>query len=118
MGIFSEFHLILLGIVALLLFGNRLPSVMRSLGSGISEFKKGMHDLQNQVNKGIEQGEKESHPADAQSEHSQTAEHNAQPPSSPEPAQTAEHHAQPSTSPEHAQTAEHAPQPHASEKVG
>jgi Sec-independent protein translocase protein TatA len=26
----------------LLLFGNRLPSVMRSLGVGITEFKKGI----------------------------------------------------------------------------
>jgi sec-independent protein translocase protein TatA len=29
-------------LVVLLLFGNRLPSVMRSLGSGITEFKKGI----------------------------------------------------------------------------
>jgi sec-independent protein translocase protein TatA len=28
--------------VVLLLFGNRLPSVMRSLGVGITEFKKGI----------------------------------------------------------------------------
>lgn len=30
--------------VLLLLFGNRLPSVMRSMGKGISEFKRGIHD--------------------------------------------------------------------------
>jgi sec-independent protein translocase protein TatA len=29
-------------IVALLLFGNRLPSAMRSLGRGVTEFKKGL----------------------------------------------------------------------------
>ena len=29
-------------LVVLLLFGSRLPSVMRSLGEGITEFKKGM----------------------------------------------------------------------------
>ena len=29
-------------IVVLLLFGNRLPSVMRSLGRGVTEFKKGI----------------------------------------------------------------------------
>lgn len=34
---------IILGLVVLLLFGNRLPSVMRSLGEGITEFKKGMN---------------------------------------------------------------------------
>jgi len=29
-------------VVVLLLFGNRLPSVMRSLGRGVTEFKKGL----------------------------------------------------------------------------
>jgi sec-independent protein translocase protein TatA len=28
--------------VVLLLFGNRIPEVMRSLGSGVKEFKKGI----------------------------------------------------------------------------
>ena len=31
--------------VMLLLFGQRLPSVMRSLGSGIMEFKKGVNGM-------------------------------------------------------------------------
>ena len=31
-----------LALIVLLLFGNRLPSVMRSLGQGITEFKKGV----------------------------------------------------------------------------
>lgn len=31
-------------VIMLILFGNRLPSVMRSLGQGISEFKKGIRD--------------------------------------------------------------------------
>ena len=35
--------MLILGLVVLLLFGNRLPSVMRSLGEGITEFKKGMN---------------------------------------------------------------------------
>jgi sec-independent protein translocase protein TatA len=33
-------------IVALLLFGNRLPSVMRSLGKGVTEFKKGIEGIE------------------------------------------------------------------------
>jgi sec-independent protein translocase protein TatA len=36
-------ELMVTGIIVLLLFGNRLPSVMRSLGVGITEFKKGLH---------------------------------------------------------------------------
>ncbi len=31
--------MIVVGLIALLLFGNRLPSVMRSLGQGVTEFK-------------------------------------------------------------------------------
>ncbi len=30
--------------ILLLLFGNRLPSVMRSMGKGLTEFKRGMND--------------------------------------------------------------------------
>jgi sec-independent protein translocase protein TatA len=40
----SGWEWIVILIVALLLFGNRLPSVMRSMGRGISEFKKGMRE--------------------------------------------------------------------------
>jgi sec-independent protein translocase protein TatA len=36
-------------LVALLLFGNRVPSVMRSLGKGISEFKHGLKDITKEI---------------------------------------------------------------------
>ena len=36
---------IIIAIIVLLLFGNRLPSVMRSLGRGIVEFKKGVQGI-------------------------------------------------------------------------
>lgn len=36
-------ELIVVAFVALLLFGSRLPSVMRSLGQSISEFRNGMN---------------------------------------------------------------------------
>jgi sec-independent protein translocase protein TatA len=42
MGGFSTFHWIIVLIIVLLLFGNRLPSMMRSLGRGVTEFKKGL----------------------------------------------------------------------------
>lgn len=35
-------ELVIVAMVMLLLFGTRLPSVMRSLGVGITEFKKGL----------------------------------------------------------------------------
>jgi sec-independent protein translocase protein TatA len=45
---------ILIGIVALILFGPRLPSVMRSLGKGIVEFKKGIRDTEDEINREID----------------------------------------------------------------
>ena len=37
-------ELVIVGSVVLLLFGSRLPSTMRSLGKGITEFKRGMNE--------------------------------------------------------------------------
>lgn len=42
-------ELVLIGLVALLLFGNRVPSVMRSLGQGISEFKRGISGVEEEI---------------------------------------------------------------------
>jgi sec-independent protein translocase protein TatA len=51
-GGFSIYHLLLITLIVLLLFGNRLPSVMRSMGQGIVEFKKGMEEIKDETNKG------------------------------------------------------------------
>ena len=42
-------ELIIIGIIALLLFGRRLPEVMRNLGKGIVEFKRGVRGIEDQV---------------------------------------------------------------------
>ena len=43
-------ELLLIGGMALLLFGGKkLPEMMRGLGQGVSEFKKGMKDVQAEV---------------------------------------------------------------------
>ncbi len=46
-------EMLIFGIIAVLLFGSRLPSVARSLGKSIVEFKKGMTDLQDEVRTSI-----------------------------------------------------------------
>jgi len=48
----SEWIIIL--IVALLLFGPRLPSVMRSIGKGVVEFKKGLKDVEDEVDNAVD----------------------------------------------------------------
>ncbi|MCG3130497.1 MAG: Sec-independent protein translocase protein TatA [Phycisphaerae bacterium] len=40
---------LLIALVALLLFGRRLPEVARSFGKSIVEFKKGMRDIKDDV---------------------------------------------------------------------
>ena len=40
---------IIIGLIALLIFGKRLPEVMRSVGKGISEFKHGMQDVNEEL---------------------------------------------------------------------
>ncbi len=47
---FDPWTYALVAIVALLLFGKRLPDVGRSLGRGIAEFKKGLRDVQDELN--------------------------------------------------------------------
>lgn len=42
-------ELLIVGIVALLLFGKRLPEVARSLGKGITEFKRGVRGIEDEV---------------------------------------------------------------------
>ena len=41
-GLAGGWHWLIILFVVLLLFGNRLPSMMRSLGRGVTEFKKGL----------------------------------------------------------------------------
>ena len=39
----GHWELLVIGGVILLLFGHRLPSLMRSLGRGVTEFKSGLN---------------------------------------------------------------------------
>jgi sec-independent protein translocase protein TatA len=48
-GLTSPIHWLVIAIILLLIFGNRLPSVMRSLGQGVVEFKKGLHGIEDDV---------------------------------------------------------------------
>jgi sec-independent protein translocase protein TatA len=41
-------ELLIIAFIVLILFGSRLPSVMRSLGQGVVEFKKGVQGIEDE----------------------------------------------------------------------
>lgn len=56
-GMPGHFELLIVGFIAVLLFGNKLPGIARSVGSAIPSFRKGMRevekeclDLENEIN--------------------------------------------------------------------
>lgn len=46
--------------IALLIFGKRLPEVGRSLGKGIVEFKKGLRDIEDEIDTAASQPPRQS----------------------------------------------------------
>lgn len=42
-------EMLIIGVIAVLLFGKRLPEVGRSLGKGIVEFKKGIRGIEDDI---------------------------------------------------------------------
>jgi sec-independent protein translocase protein TatA len=49
LGLPGGSEIIIIGIIALLLFGSRLPKVARSMGKSIVEFKKGIKNVQEDI---------------------------------------------------------------------
>ncbi len=45
----NPMEIMIVGAVAVLLFGSRLPSVARSLGKSMTEFKKGLNGIEEEV---------------------------------------------------------------------
>lgn len=41
-------------VVMLLVFGNRVPEIMRSLGRGLSQFKRGLHEAESEIKKELD----------------------------------------------------------------
>lgn len=46
-------EILIIGFVALLIFGNRLPGVMRSLGKSVTEFKKGVSGIEEEIDQAV-----------------------------------------------------------------
>ncbi len=53
-------EVLIIGFVALLIFGNRLPSVMRSLGKSVTEFKKGVSGIEEEIDQATAAADKKA----------------------------------------------------------
>jgi sec-independent protein translocase protein TatA len=53
LGIPGGYELFVFAFIALLLFGNRLPSVMKSLGKSVTEFKKGVAGIEDDLDSAV-----------------------------------------------------------------
>jgi sec-independent protein translocase protein TatA len=47
----DNLQLIVIGVIAVLLFGDRLPSMMRSLGRGLRKLNESVREVQDDVNR-------------------------------------------------------------------
>jgi sec-independent protein translocase protein TatA len=55
-------ELLIIAFVSLLIFGNRLPSVMRSLGKSVTEFKKGISGIEDEIDHAVTTDKKSTPP--------------------------------------------------------
>ncbi len=53
-GGIGSFEMVLLGVVAVMLFGGRLPEVARSLGQTYGQFRKGLDELKSNFDQEME----------------------------------------------------------------
>ena len=54
----GHWEILVVVLIALLLFGHRLPSVMRSLGRGVVEFKKGVQGVEDEIDSAVQEVKK------------------------------------------------------------
>jgi sec-independent protein translocase protein TatA len=66
-------EMMVIGVLALLIFGRRLPEVGRSLGKGIVEFKKGLRDTGDEINHSVNEAPRTTTSLDKTGEKSQGA---------------------------------------------
>jgi sec-independent protein translocase protein TatA len=62
LGSLGTYELLIIAFVCLLIFGNRLPSVMRSLGKSVTEFKKGVSGIEEEIDQAVTAEKKTSPP--------------------------------------------------------
>ena len=66
-------EMLIIGVIAVLLFGKRLPEVGRSLGKGIVEFKKGIHGIEEETEAAVHSSSSHASTDDADDREEATA---------------------------------------------
>jgi sec-independent protein translocase protein TatA len=90
-GIFSigPMEWAILGVVAVLLFGSRLPEVARGLGKSVTEFKKGLRGIQSELDDAMDDRHVSNNYQDHIDDHEEPTAPRFEPPTS-EPREVAE----------------------------
>jgi sec-independent protein translocase protein TatA len=58
MGLPGGAEWIIILVIAVLVFGRRLPEIARGMGKSITEFKKGIKDTEDDIHKAIDESDK------------------------------------------------------------
>jgi sec-independent protein translocase protein TatA len=59
LGGIGTWEILLIFLVILLLFGaKRIPDIAKSVGKGVTEFKRGLRDIQDEIETGVDQPSK------------------------------------------------------------
>lgn len=66
-------EMVIIGLVALLMFGGRLPEVARSLGKSVNQFKKGLKEVEDDLDTPDPPAPPKSLPSRAEAAKSETA---------------------------------------------
>ncbi len=58
LAVIGQWEWLVILIIAVLLFGRRLPEIARNIGKSITEFKKGIKESQDEIHRAIEEADK------------------------------------------------------------
>lgn len=57
-GMPGPMEMVIILVIAVLIFGRRLPEIARSVGKSITEFKKGIKESENEIHKALDESDR------------------------------------------------------------